>query len=162
MAIRDEKEVVYQRVWYHHLPYTVVDVGIWHQVSYFRVPSGRFDYAMFLDINEVIGDGEAKTLMTDKRDIGRFVARIIKDPRTLNQKVFTWSDEISQNEILNMIEKKTGEKVQFNHVCNQSLFPSLAILTCLIGLKTTTPRHNRQSPSRTLRRSREQNGIHDA
>lgn len=40
------------------------------------------------------GNGEAETLLTDKQDIGRFAAGIIKGKRTLNQKVFTWSDTL--------------------------------------------------------------------
>lgn len=53
--------------------------------------------------------GNTKTLLSDKRDIGRFVARIIRDPRTLNRSVVAWSDEISQNEIISLIKAKTGE-----------------------------------------------------
>jgi len=116
MKMREAKEAVYNRIWYHHLPYTIIDVGFWHQISVFRVPSGKFDYALAMDNSELYGDGEAKTLLTDKRDIGRFVARIVKDPRTINQKVFTWSDELSQNEIVSLVEKKTGEQLQPSHV----------------------------------------------
>ena len=112
MKLREDKEVVYSRIWYHRLPYTIVDVGYWHQLSFYSVPSGKFDYAQLSPLRQVVGTGDVKTLLTDKRDIGRFVARIIQDPRTLNHKVFTWSDEISQNEILRLIEAKTGEKVE--------------------------------------------------
>jgi hypothetical protein len=117
MKLRDEKEEVYARMWYHKLPYTIIDVGYWHQISFFSVPSGKFDYAQLLPRNEIVGKGDVKTLLTDKRDIGRFVANIIQDPRTLNQKVFTWSDEFSQTEVLNLIEAKTGEKVEVKQVC---------------------------------------------
>jgi nucleoside-diphosphate-sugar epimerase len=116
MNLRDQKEIVYQRIWQHKLPYTIVDVGFWHQLSFFKVPSGKFDYAHFIVPNEVYGSGDVKTLLTDERDMGRFVAKIIQDERTLNQKVFTWSDELSQNEVLKMIEEKTGEKVEVTHV----------------------------------------------
>lgn len=44
--------------------------------------------------------------------MGRFVARIIKDERTLNKKVFTYSDLLSQNEIISIMEKASGEKVE--------------------------------------------------
>lgn len=40
-----------------HLPYTFIDVGYWHQLSWFRVPSGRLDYALTFDTPEVFGDG---------------------------------------------------------------------------------------------------------
>jgi hypothetical protein len=55
--------------------------------------------------------GEKKNMLTDKRDIGRFTAKIIKDPRTVNQRVFTWSDSLSQREIFVLMEKVFDEKV---------------------------------------------------
>jgi len=67
-------------------------------------------------LNIVFGDGTAPNLLTDKRDIGRFVARIIKDDRTLNQRVFTRSDVLSQNEIWEILEKKSGEKIETTYV----------------------------------------------
>ena len=92
-------------------------MGYWHQFSYFSVPSGKFNYANLIKKdNEIFGDGNAKNLLGDKRDIGPWVARIIKDPRTLNQKVITYSDTISQNEIRDLIEEKTGEKLEIVHV----------------------------------------------
>jgi nucleoside-diphosphate-sugar epimerase len=117
MLLRDEKEKVYNRVLYHRLPYTFIDVGFWHQISFPRVPSGRLDYASLAPNTTIYGDGEARNLLTDKRDMGRFVSRIIKDDRTLNKKVFTHSDAISQKEIWEIVEKVTGEKISTsNHV----------------------------------------------
>ena len=67
---------------------------------------------------KLYGSGNAKTILTDKRDVGRFTARIIKDPRTLNKKIFTWSDALSQNEIFALVEEIGGEKVtEINYVC---------------------------------------------
>ncbi|KAJ7819091.1 hypothetical protein B0H14DRAFT_2837632 [Mycena olivaceomarginata] len=51
-------------------------------------------------------------LLTDIRDIGPFVARIIKDPRTLNKFVFTYSDFLSKNEIFALMEEMSGEKIE--------------------------------------------------
>jgi hypothetical protein len=116
MLLRDEKEKVYNRVLYNHLPYTFIDVGYWHQISFPRVPSGQLDYASVVPNTTVYGDGDAPNLLTDKRDMGRFVARIIKDDRTLNKKVFTHSDALSQKQILEIVEKATGEKIEVNHV----------------------------------------------
>ncbi|KAF2793857.1 NAD(P)-binding protein [Melanomma pulvis-pyrius CBS 109.77] len=116
MTIREDKEQVYRHIWGHHLPYTIIDVGYWHQISWPRLSSGKLDYACVLPKNEVYGDGEAKTLLTDKRDIGRFVARIVRDGRTLNKKVFTHSDFLSQNEIIALLEAKSGEKIEYSVV----------------------------------------------
>jgi hypothetical protein len=50
--------------------------------------------------------------------MGRLTAMIIKDPRTLNKRVFTWSDALSQKEIFALMEEVGGEKVtEINYVC---------------------------------------------
>jgi hypothetical protein len=116
MKLRDDKEEVYQRIWLQHLPYTIIDIGYWHQISWPRLPSGRVDYSLLIPNTTKYGDGDAPNLLTDKRDIGRFVALIIKDERTLNQKVFTYGDVLSQNEIFSLMEKKSGEKLEIDNV----------------------------------------------
>ncbi|PVI03913.1 isoflavone reductase family protein [Periconia macrospinosa] len=110
MLLRDEKEAVLQRIWHHHIPYTIVDVGYWYQISVPRVPSGKVDYIMVLPANERFGDGELENLLTDKRDIGGFVARVLKDPRTVNQRVVCWGERLSQNEVFKVVEEVSGEK----------------------------------------------------
>ena len=58
------------------------------------------DYAAtFPNTNIIYAGGTAENILTDKRDIGRFVARIIKDERTLNQKVVGVGDSLTQNQI---------------------------------------------------------------
>lgn len=111
MRLRDSKEEVYNHIFKLHLPYTIIDTGFWHQISFPPLPSGRLDAFHFLGENKLYGDGNAPNLLTDLRDIGPFVARIIKDPRTLNKKVFTWSDELSQIEIYALAEKVSGESI---------------------------------------------------
>ncbi|KAB8075700.1 hypothetical protein BDV29DRAFT_189966 [Aspergillus leporis] len=96
MVMRDEKEVVYQHIRKLSLPYTVIDVGVWHQVAFPTLPSGRVDYASFYRPSTAIhAGGDAPMLLTDLRDIGHFVARIVNDERTLNQYVYTWSDVLT-------------------------------------------------------------------
>jgi len=126
MKIRNDKEKVYQRIWYHHLPYTIIDVGYWYQISFPQVPSGRVDYAILKAANEIFGGGEALNLLVDKSDIGRFVARIIKDGRTLNQKIAAYSDVLSQNEVVAIMEKASGEKVELECVSDEELLKRLA------------------------------------
>jgi hypothetical protein len=113
---RDDKEIVYQRIWYHHLPYTIIDVGYWHQASVPRLASGKIDSKLLVARNEIYEDGNGKSMLSDKRDIGRWVARIVKDERTINAKVFTHSDFLSQNEIVQIVEEKSGEKLELTHV----------------------------------------------
>lgn len=116
LGLRDEKEAVFQRIWQQRIPYTIVDVGFWHQLSVPRVPSGKLDYALVLPSNEIFGNGDAKNLLTNKRDIGPFVARILQDHRTINQKVICYAEEMSQNEITQIVEEKSGEKLDLIRV----------------------------------------------
>ncbi|KAJ7687139.1 isoflavone reductase family protein [Mycena rosella] len=86
-GVKRFKEEVYQHIRRLYLPYTIIDVGFWHQLSFPTLPSGRVDYAAVVmnNKNEIPAEGTMPTILTDLRDIGPFVARIIKDPRTLNK-----------------------------------------------------------------------------
>ncbi len=65
----------------------------------------------------MIGDGDVKTGITDLRDVGRFVALIINDARTMNQFVFTFSEVLSQKEIFTLLEEVSGEVIKPSVVC---------------------------------------------
>lgn len=67
--------------------------------------------------NIIHGDGSAPNILTDLRDVGRFVARIIGDERTLNKYVYTSGDILSENEICRIVEEISGEKVETTSVC---------------------------------------------
>lgn len=94
-----------------YLPYTVIDVGMWYQIAIPRLPSGKIDYALTYSSDQVADDGQRASSITDLRDIGRYVARIITDERTLNQYVFTYNEVWTQNQIWNHLEKISGEKI---------------------------------------------------
>ncbi|KAF7324093.1 Glycoside hydrolase [Mycena kentingensis (nom. inval.)] len=112
MLVRDEKEQVYQHIFKLYLPYTIIDVGFWHQVSFPRVPSGRFDEANTIPWSQTIhAGGTARNMLTDLRDIGRFVARIVKDARTLNKYVVAYGDVLTQQEIFKIAEEVSGESI---------------------------------------------------
>ncbi|KAF7342887.1 Glycoside hydrolase [Mycena sanguinolenta] len=113
MALRDSKEEVYQEIWKESLPYTIIDVGYWHQISFPTLPSGRVDYASVITPQvQIHAGGTAPNMLTDLRDIGAFTSLIIKDPRTLNKFVVTYSDVLSENEIFALMEEISGEKIQ--------------------------------------------------
>jgi hypothetical protein len=114
--IRNEKEKVYQRIWYHHLPYTIIDTGTWFQIAFFALPSGKVDYAFMGEGNTIFGDGNIPSLMIDKRDIGRLTTRILKDSRTLNKRIVLHADMLTQNKIREIMENKSGEKIEAMHV----------------------------------------------
>lgn len=80
------------------------------------MPSSRLDYAALIPQNTFYGEDDPVNLLTDKRDIGKFVAKIVNDERTINQKVFTHSDALSQKAIYAIVEKATGETVDFKTV----------------------------------------------
>ncbi|KAJ5382844.1 Glutathione S-transferase N-terminal [Penicillium concentricum] len=111
MLLRDEKEEVYNDIKLLGIPYTIIDVGFWYQISFPSLPSGKVDYASVTPNNIIHDDGTAPNILTDLRDIGRFVARIICDDRTLNKYVYTFGDILSENEIYRIAEELSGEKV---------------------------------------------------
>ncbi|KAJ6452390.1 hypothetical protein C8R47DRAFT_1258128 [Mycena vitilis] len=94
MRLRDEKELVYQEIRKHFkfLPYTIIDVGYWHQISFPTVPSGRLDYASLMKKVEIHAGGTAPTMLTDLRDIGPF------------------------GEIFELVEQLTGETIARKYV----------------------------------------------
>ena len=59
----------------------------------------------------IFGTGDVKTALTDRQDVGRFVARIIADDRTLNRYVFCWGEERSQKEIIALAERVAGKPI---------------------------------------------------
>ncbi|THY33273.1 isoflavone reductase family protein [Aureobasidium pullulans] len=112
LALRDVKEDIHDHIFRQKLGYTIVDVGFWYQASIPRVPSGRFDRAIFMPLNDVYSGGFTPNMLIDARDVGKIVVRIIKDKRTLNKRVIAYGDIMSQNEIHKCIEDKTGEKLE--------------------------------------------------
>jgi hypothetical protein len=113
-----QKERVYNHVKQLWLPYTIIDVGWWYQIAFPRVPSGKVDYVAFGVADEIIGGGNVPSALTDLRDIGRYVAKIIVDERTLNRMVFAYNTVITQNQIYDLMEEISGEKLERNYVSN--------------------------------------------
>lgn len=66
--------------------------------------------------NEIVGDGNTPTAITDLRDIGRYVARIVLDDRTLNRMVLAYNVVLTQNQIYDLLEDISEEKVIRNFV----------------------------------------------
>lgn len=72
-------------------------------------------------INTIFETGNVKTAMTDNRDIGKFVARIILDDRTLYEYVFCWAEEYTQNEILSLAERISGKTIPTKNLSAEDL-----------------------------------------
>ncbi|KAM0202652.1 hypothetical protein ACHAPA_009392 [Fusarium lateritium] len=111
-TLRDNKETIMDHIQRLHLPFTVIDVGWWYQISLPRLSSGRIDRNLFLYNTAIGGNGEVPCARTDSRDVGVYVARIIADPRTLNQKVFAYTDLRTQHQLYDTVEEISGEKVE--------------------------------------------------
>ncbi|KAJ7764698.1 hypothetical protein B0H16DRAFT_1673933 [Mycena metata] len=127
MALRDQKEEVYQHVRKLYLPYTIIDVGYWHQISFPTLPSGRVDYAAVIKPKvEIHAGGAQPTILIDLNDIGPFVALIIKDPRTLNNSVIAYGDVLSQNEIFEIMEALSGEKITREYISADAVIATRA------------------------------------
>jgi uncharacterized protein YbjT (DUF2867 family) len=116
MALRNEKEDLLDRCKRLYLPYTAMDVGWWFQSVLPDVPSGKLDGAYPFPDNIIYGDGNTKTALTDKDNIGKYVVRVIADPRTLNKLVFAYEALLTQNEIWAAVEKFTNQKIATDYL----------------------------------------------
>ncbi|OTA53883.1 NAD(P)-binding protein [Hypoxylon sp. EC38] len=103
------------------LPYTYIDAGWWYQLSLPRLPSGRFDEVLPPGMPDLpIGlDGNVPSALADIRDVGRYVARIITDPRTLNKRVHVYNEVYAQNQIYDTIERLTGESLPRSYISEE-------------------------------------------
>ncbi|KAJ3533614.1 hypothetical protein NM208_g7908 [Fusarium decemcellulare] len=133
LLLRDMKEDVLNHIKKVHLPYTVVDVGWWYQVNLPKLPSGRIDYAAMETSDGIAGDGNTPIAFTDLRDIGNYVARIIADPRTLNRMVFAYNEVHTQNQVYDLLERLSREKLERKYV------PAEAIATSIAEIEATQP-----------------------
>lgn len=115
-----QKEKVFNHIKKIYLPYTLIDVGWWYEISPPRVPSGRADYGLMAPMAHLLGDGSVSSALTSLQDVGRYVARIIADPRTLNKMVFVYNELWTQKQIVAKVEELSGEKIELNHVWESS------------------------------------------
>jgi hypothetical protein len=106
-----QKEDILDSIKRLYLPYTAIDLGWWYQLALPPLPSGRIRTKPEYALKELIGDGEQRFALSDTRDIGTWVARIIADPRTLNRCVFAYGEVWSQKGIWEELESVAGEKV---------------------------------------------------
>jgi hypothetical protein len=123
-----QKENILDRIKSLYLPYTVIDVGWWYQLSLPPLPSGKIETKFDYSTTEIVGTGDVEWALTDNRDIGRYVARIITDSRTLNKSVFAYGEIWTQNSVWNTLERLSGETVPRKYV-------SLICLTVISRLR---------------------------
>ncbi|KAJ5018831.1 Isoflavone reductase-like protein TP7 [Colletotrichum sp. SAR 10_99] len=123
-SVQSMKEKVYKELESCEIPYTIIDVGWWYNGFIPEVPSGKTDHAIALPDflrNLIPGDGNMKTYVIDNEDVGKFVARIIVDPRTVNKRVMAAGASMSFNEMFTIAEELTGDLVTRKHVPAEEL-----------------------------------------
>jgi hypothetical protein len=123
---RDLKEQVYTHIKSISLPYTIVDVGWWYQFAYPKLPSGKVDYSLSFPAEEIYGTGEPLSALTDLKDVGRYVARIVFDDRTVNKYVLCYNEMHSQLDSWALMERLSGETIPRIHVPREELEADIA------------------------------------
>ncbi|KAL1897452.1 hypothetical protein Sste5346_004190 [Sporothrix stenoceras] len=133
LNLQDLKNSVLDHIKKVDIPYTVIDVGWWYQSTLPRLPSGRTDYIASPSEPCIVGDGNVSFALTDLGDIGLYTARIVGDPRTLNQSVFAYAEVKNQNEIYLTIEELSGEKA------TRKLLPAEVVTSTIADLVAQNP-----------------------
>ncbi|KAE8374979.1 isoflavone reductase family protein [Aspergillus bertholletiae] len=120
--IKDKKLDILGAIHRARLPYTLIDTGCWHAVFVPKIPSGRSDsaHSIYID-HRIVGDGNQKFALTDLPDVGRFVAKIIADPRTVNKHVFAYTEVLSMNEIWDTMASVSGEEPARDYISKSEL-----------------------------------------
>lgn len=139
MRMRDQKEIVYNHIKQLWLPYTIIDVGWWYQIAFPRVPSGKADYVSIGLAEEILGGGNVPSALTDLRDVGRYVAKIIVDDRTLNRMVLAYNTMMTQNQIYDLMEEISGERLDRNYVADETIHDRVAECRESAGKNPTDP-----------------------
>ncbi|KAF0319217.1 isoflavone reductase [Colletotrichum asianum] len=97
-SVQIMKEKIYKELETCGVPYTVIDVG-----------------------NLVPGDGNMKTYVIDNEDVGKFVARIFVDSKTVNKRVMAAGASMSFNEMFAIAQELRGDTVSRKHVSAEEL-----------------------------------------
>nr|XP_036580294.1 isoflavone reductase family protein [Colletotrichum truncatum]KAF6788206.1 isoflavone reductase family protein [Colletotrichum truncatum] len=124
MQLRDLKEDLVDFIKTLYLPYTLIDVGWWYQMllpSLPSLPSGKIDHSIVFPVKSIVGNGHTQTALIDNRDIGKYVARIIVDPRTLNKSVFVYNEIWTQNQLFDLLEHLSTETLERNYMSAEDL-----------------------------------------
>lgn len=76
-----------------------------------RVDSGRLDHVALYSKYFFVDKGLAPCATIHIDDVGRYVTRIILDPRTLNRMVFAYGEVSSQSEAVQLVQRVVDERV---------------------------------------------------
>ncbi|KAL2843377.1 NAD(P)-binding protein [Aspergillus pseudoustus] len=115
------KQAVYVYMKKARVPYTIIDTGVWHEVVIPRVTSGKLDHAALMGRTFLVGRGQTPCATTAIQGIGRFVASIIVDPRTLNKYVFAYGEHVTQSQYIALARDITGEDIPYIPVSKEKV-----------------------------------------
>jgi len=105
----DQKGAVQDYIKSTGLGYTFIDVGVWATAELPADTEESEDTIISSKSHLITGTGDVKNAIIHIPDIGKFVAEIIDDERTLNKYVVCWSDEKTQKEIWDIARKAKAE-----------------------------------------------------
>lgn len=107
----------------------------------------------------IVGNADMKTALTDLRDVGPYVAKIITDDRTANKYVFCYGELLSQEEVFAKLEEISREKIERQYVSvpdprsiNERITLTPLIFSCQLTSSSpsaTLPRHHLDTTSPT-------------
>lgn len=104
------------------------------------LPSRRTERFVLPILDTLPGDGTVPIAFTDLRDIGNYIATIITDPRTLNHKVFAYTDVLALNQVGQLMEELSGEKPEQKFLQAEQI--AKAIATAKADLEVEEKREN--------------------
>ncbi|KAF4832086.1 Isoflavone reductase-like protein TP7 [Colletotrichum tropicale] len=120
--IKDRKLEILGAIQRAGLPCTIIDVRCWFQVFVPKIPSGKSDHAHMRYIDHrIVGDGNQKFAITDMADVGKYVAKIIGDDRTINRRVLAYTEVLSINGIWDTMARISGEEPPKDYVSEAEL-----------------------------------------
>jgi uncharacterized protein YbjT (DUF2867 family) len=94
------------------LPYTFIDIGWWMELT-LPYPRGATVAGPPMITNmrrRLYGAGDVKSAVTDSGRLAELLTRVLLDPRTENQAVFCWEDEVTQTEIWAIAAREANER----------------------------------------------------
>ncbi|KAH9925897.1 uncharacterized protein BXZ73DRAFT_103069 [Epithele typhae] len=95
------------------VPYTFVDVGNWME-TLSPLPKRTVVPAPLQVIAHTMYNSErGRMLLVGPTHVGKWVARIVKDPRTVTKIVLVWEGEMMHNDFLEIADRVSGEGGMF-------------------------------------------------
>ncbi|KAH8116640.1 NAD-binding protein [Phellopilus nigrolimitatus] len=122
--LHDEKLAVHDYIKKSGIGYTFIDVALWFMLPVLNTSKAMWPIQVEFS-KQMHGTGDIKCAFIDRRDVGTFVARVLRDECTLNRCVFCWAVEATQNEVFALAERISGQKIDIVRVSKEDLAEKL-------------------------------------